>query len=68
MIRMAMINGKDMKVEPGETLSALLARSGFTMTRIAVEVNGDIIPRASRDTYEVKTDDRIEVVSMVGGG
>jgi len=65
---MTTINGKDVEILNGETISSLLARNGFPSGRIAVEINGDIIPKKKHETYEVKTDDRIEVVSLVGGG
>ena len=62
------VNGKDVPSTDGETLSDILARCGFTGGRIAVEVNGDIIPKKNHETFRTSKDDRIEVVGLVGGG
>jgi sulfur carrier protein len=34
----------------------------------AVEVNEEILPKSQYDTYRVQPGDRIEVVTLVGGG
>ena len=36
--------------------------------RIAVEVNGEIVPRSRYGEHELKPGDRIEIVHAVGGG
>jgi sulfur carrier protein len=36
--------------------------------RLAVEVNGEIIPRSEHESFTLKQDDRVEVVRAIGGG
>lgn len=36
--------------------------------RLAVEVNGEIVPRSEHETFTLKDDDRVEVVRAIGGG
>ena len=65
---MVTVNGKTVPSTDGETLIDVLARCGFSGSRIAVEVNGDIVPKSQHPTYRTSVDDRIEVVGLVGGG
>ena len=65
---MATVNGKEVDFIEGEILSSLLSRTGFSDSRIAVEINGRILPKAKHGEYVVEKDDRIEVVGLVGGG
>ena len=46
----------------------LLNEYGFQTQRIAVEMNGAIIPKATYHQVTVTNDDTLEVVSFVGGG
>ena len=39
-----------------------------TTKRVAVELNGDIVPKAQYSEIVFKDDDNVEVVSFVGGG
>ena len=36
--------------------------------RVAVEVNGEIVPRSRYAEHELRDGDRIEIVHAVGGG
>ena len=65
---MVYVNGDDIAFIEGETLSSLIARCGYSGSRIAAEVNGRIVPRAEHENYIVKRDDRIEIVGLIGGG
>ena len=49
-------------------LPDLLNEYGFQTQRIAVEINGAIIPKATYHQVTVTNDDTLEVVSFVGGG
>ena len=48
-----------------DKLIALLANQG---DRVAVEQNGEIVPRASWPGSSVQEGDRLEIVHFVGGG
>ena len=50
------------------SLQDLLVQYGWSADLIALEVNGKVIPRSEFDTLILRQDDRIEIVSFVGGG
>lgn len=62
------INGKDEDVIEKETIRTYLQRRGFCETRVAVEQNGVIVPKAAYDTQYIADGDTLEIVSFVGGG
>ena len=62
------LNGEATDVAKGTTIGKLLERVVRDRSRIAVEKNREIVPRALYDTTPVAKDDVIEVVSLVGGG
>lgn len=45
-----------------------LAQMGFDPTRVAVEKNGEIVPRAQYEATPLMEGDKLEVVRFVGGG
>lgn len=61
-------NGTPHKSPPQTTLAGLLKSLGIEYRFCAVEVNEEILPKAQYSIYEVKPGDRIEVVTLVGGG
>lgn len=67
MIRIV-LNGQDRGVEPGLTVESLLARLELPEGRVAVERNRQIVPRSRFRLEPVEAGDRIEVVTLVGGG
>lgn len=64
---MVKINGKELPVA-GRTLSEIFASESYDPKRIAVECNGNIIPKAQYDNTILQDGDNIEIVSFVGGG
>ena len=62
------LNGEPRVVEPAMTLAALLERAGLAGRRVAVEVNGTIVPRSRHPEHALTDGDRIEVVHALGGG
>ena len=62
------LNGEAVEVEPGTTLGALVDRLSPDRSRVAVERNREIVPRATLDDAQVENGDVIEVVTLVGGG
>lgn len=65
---MITVNGKQSPDALGITLKEYLENSGYNIARVAVEINGEIIPKANYTEYKIKENDKIEVVSFVGGG
>jgi sulfur carrier protein len=55
-------------LEPPVSLAQLVAELQLKGDRIAVELNGEIAPRAQWQTAALATGDRLEVVHFVGGG
>ena len=62
------INGEKKEISGNISLSKLLMQEGFETDRIAVELNGEIVPKASYDATFISDADKLEVVSFVGGG
>ena len=62
------LNGESRLVSPGTTISALLAELGVEPRRVAVEVNLDVVPRARHAEHHLVAGDRVEIVTLVGGG
>ena len=49
-------------------LMDLLHALALTEGRIAVEVNGEIVPRSQFATQQINHQDKIEIVQAIGGG
>lgn len=62
------LNGERHAIEAGATVLALLEASGLAGRRVAVEVNGAIIPRSRHDEHVLAPGDRVEIVHALGGG
>ena len=52
----------------GQTLAEFLTFRSFDLSRIAVERNGEIVPRAAYPELRLREGDSLEIVSFVGGG
>ena len=66
-----MLNGAERPLEglgSAPTVAALVASLGFRADRVALERNGDIVPRATWAETVLEAADRIELVHFVGGG
>jgi sulfur carrier protein len=50
------------------SLDAVIAALGLKGDRVAVEHNGEIVPRSAWPETSVAPEDRLEVVHFVGGG
>ena len=64
---MLQVNGTE-RDAGGLTVAALLEQEGFARDRVAVERNGDIVPRAKYADTVLQDGDRVEIVRFVGGG
>ena len=61
------ING-ELRHLPAETLGALVQHLGMKPDRVAIELNGEIVPREQWPQTPLKDGDRLEIVQFVGGG
>ena len=62
------VNGHPQQVSAGVTLAELLTEMQFPRRGIAVEINEAIVPRMRYAEQTLTEGDRLEVVSLVGGG
>lgn len=62
------VNGQSRQVPDGTTLAALLEQLGLAGKPLAVEVNLQLIPRQQHGQHLLKSGDRVEIVTLVGGG
>jgi thiamine biosynthesis protein ThiS len=62
------VNGTARAVDAPVTLAELVRALGLEGKRIAVERNGEIVPKSRYATTRVAADDRLEIVGAVGGG
>ena len=62
------VNGRERPWESPVTIAELLTRLEITGPSVAVELNREIVPRARHGDVTVRDGDRIEIVTMVGGG
>jgi sulfur carrier protein len=62
------INGQPREISAGSTIAALLGELGVTQPHVAVELNLEVVPRAQHPETLLREGDRVEVVTLVGGG
>ena len=61
-------NGQPREVAANTTISELLKILELEPRQVAVEVNLQLIPRDQHSQHLLQADDRLEVVTLVGGG
>lgn len=64
---MVQINGQAYEAA-NKTVEKLIQELGYDLRTIAVEINEEIVPKATYSNVKVSDGDVIEVVSFVGGG
>ncbi len=62
------INGEIRQFPEPLTVAALIATLGYTGKRIALERNGDIVPKSLHASTALVSGDKLEIVVAVGGG
>lgn len=50
------------------SLQDLLTELGFSNKRVAVERNGEIVPRSQHAQIILQANDKLEIVQAIGGG
>jgi sulfur carrier protein len=61
-------NGQPRPVSPGTTVAQLLDELHIPSSRVAVEINLQLVPRTAHGEHVLREGDRVEVVSLAGGG
>jgi sulfur carrier protein len=62
------VNGRDVPLPAARTVAALVEHLGLAGKRIAVERNGEIVPKSRYAQTPITPGDRLEIVGAVGGG
>lgn len=62
------VNGEPRHMPANTTVAGVVESMGLSGKRIAVERNGEIVPRSRHEQEKIEAGDRIEIVVAVGGG
>jgi len=62
------VNGQPRQVAEATTIARLLDQLELTTKYVAVEVNLQLVPRARHAEHRLSEGDRLEIVTLVGGG
>ncbi|MEO1751033.1 sulfur carrier protein ThiS [Thiofaba sp. EF100] len=62
------LNGASHAIEDGASIATLIEQLGLVGQRLAVEVNGEIVPRGEHAAHLLREGDKVEVVRAIGGG
>jgi sulfur carrier protein len=62
------VNGAEQRYERPLAVSELVERMALEGKKIAVERNGEIVPKSAHGSTLVLDGDRLEIVAAVGGG
>ena len=62
------VNGQSRCVEEGITVAALLEQLSLAGKHVAVEVNLELVPHQHHAEHRLAEGDRLEIVTLVGGG
>jgi sulfur carrier protein len=62
------INGESRQFSAALTVAGLVAELGYAGKRIAIERNGEIVPKSQHATTTLAAGDQLEIVVAVGGG
>ncbi len=62
------LNGSARQLDARLTVAGLLEREGLIGKRLAVERNGEIVPKSRHAETPVEAGDKFEIVVAVGGG
>ena len=63
-----MVNGEEHSIHEERTVADLVKRLGFSEKPCAIELNRMVVRRADHAQTELVDGDRIEIVTLVGGG
>lgn len=62
------LNGDAFELADASTISDLLATQDLLGKRIAIECNGEIVPRSQHASHVLCANDALEIVHAIGGG
>ncbi len=62
------INGINRQIQATSTAASLVIELGLQDKRVALERNGEIVPRSRFEIQQLSEGDKLEIVVAVGGG
>lgn len=62
------LNGAPRECVADVTIASLMEEAGYGRRHVAVEVNREIVPRSLHIEYVLNENDRVEIVTALGGG
>ncbi len=62
------LNGKEVEIQRNLSIKDLIKRYRLKENKIAIELNGIILPKDRYKNKKVKNNDKIEIVQFIGGG
>lgn len=65
---MITVNGQQENLAGDISVFAYLVQKNYPITRIAVEKNGNIVPKSRYESTMITDGDKLEIVTFVGGG
>lgn len=65
---MIFVNGREAAEFIGANVLEMLDKGGFKLARIAVELNGEILPKSKYGETKLADGDLVEIVNFVAGG
>jgi len=62
------LNGKKIKINSNFSVKDLIKKYKLKENKIAIELNGAILPKEYYAKKRIKNNDKIEIVQFIGGG
>ncbi len=62
------LNGKKLKIQTNLSIKDLIKKYRLEENKIAIELNGTILPKNLYKNKKIKENDKIEIVQFIGGG
>ena len=62
------LNGKSIKINRNSCIKDLIKKFKLNENKIAIELNGVILPKKFYSTKKINDKDNIEIVQFIGGG
>tara|TARA_B100002051_G_scaffold234913_1_gene235065 strand:- start:400 stop:618 length:219 start_codon:yes stop_codon:yes gene_type:complete len=62
------LNGKIHHLQKSLNVSQLLNSLMINKKKVAIEINGEVLSKDNYDSYRIKQNDVIEIVTFIGGG
>lgn len=62
------VNARNVELKESLPLLSFLRREGYNASHVALELNGEVVPRSRFADIDLVDGDAVEIVCFVGGG